>query len=45
MATSLDLDAYFERVGRGGEARPTRDTLTSLPGAHTHRRISPPDLR
>ena len=34
MDPSLDLDAYFERVRWGGDARPTLATLTGLLGAH-----------
>jgi N-hydroxyarylamine O-acetyltransferase len=32
--TTLDLDAYFERIRWGGDTRPTFDTLAGLLGAH-----------
>jgi N-hydroxyarylamine O-acetyltransferase len=34
MTTALDLDAYFARVGWGGETSPTLATLAGLLGAH-----------
>jgi N-hydroxyarylamine O-acetyltransferase len=34
MATDLDLDAYFERIGFGGEGAPRLDTLFALHFAH-----------
>ncbi|HEY1586916.1 MAG TPA: arylamine N-acetyltransferase [Polyangia bacterium] len=37
MATTLDLDAYLERIRWGGQARPTLDALTGLLGAHLAR--------
>lgn len=37
MTTSLDLDAYLERVQWGGGTRPTFDTLAGLLNAHMSR--------
>jgi N-hydroxyarylamine O-acetyltransferase len=34
MTASLDLDSYFERIGWGGETRPTIETLAGLLLAH-----------
>jgi N-hydroxyarylamine O-acetyltransferase len=34
---SVDLDAYFERIGWGGATRPDYDTLAGLLGAHMSR--------
>ncbi len=31
---SLDIDRYFERIGWGGDTRPTLDTITGLLKAH-----------
>ena len=31
---SLDIDRYFERIGWGGDTRPTLGTLTGLLKAH-----------
>ena len=33
--SQADLTAYFDRIGFSGEARPDRDTLAGLVGAHT----------
>ena len=35
MVSDLDLDAYFERIGFGGDARPRLDTLFALHLAHS----------
>ncbi|HEX4598399.1 MAG TPA: arylamine N-acetyltransferase [Burkholderiaceae bacterium] len=37
MNGSVDLDAYFERIGWGGPTRPDYDTLAGLLGAHMAR--------
>lgn len=37
MAASLDLDAYFDRIGWRGGTRPDFDTLAGLLRAHTSR--------
>lgn len=34
MTNALDLDAYLERIGWGGDVRPTCDTLRGLLDAH-----------
>jgi N-hydroxyarylamine O-acetyltransferase len=34
VTASLDLDAYLERIGWGGEVRPTLDVLSGLMAAH-----------
>jgi N-hydroxyarylamine O-acetyltransferase len=34
MTTSLDLEAYLERIGWGGGTRPSFDTLAGLLRAH-----------
>ena len=34
MAGELDLDAYFERIGYGGDTRPTLETLARLHALH-----------